>query len=116
MKGNRKRDNRGEQQGNEQDENYEPEFTAGGADGERIHFEQIEEMAQQVFGMVKEYIGQVDKKTLLRYVSVATLVIFGMRKNSFLGKLVVTAAVGMVSRYIIEAILSGELNDDIASA
>lgn len=81
-------------------------------DGERIHFEKLEEMAQQVFAYVKQYAQQMDKKTLLQYVSVATPLIFGLRKNSFIGRLVVTLAAGMVARYILEALFDEQLNEE----
>ncbi len=81
-------------------------------DGEQIHFDKIEDMARQVYAYIKEYTGQMDKKTLAKYVAVATLVVFGLRKNNFLGRLVVSAAAGMVAKYILEKVLDEQFNEE----
>ncbi len=89
-----------DEEGFEDEEEGEEEDALDGASGKG--FKQIEEVAKKVMAYMKEHSQEFDKKTIAKYAAVGVLMLYGMRKNSVLGSMLVSIAAGIITKYILE--------------
>jgi|GEM_PF-5031894 len=83
--------------GEDEEETAEADDTAkGGFD--------IKKIAQKVMDYINGEEASADKETILKYVSVAILAIYGVRKGGLIGGLLLSAATGLVAKYVQESI------------
>jgi hypothetical protein len=62
----------------------------------------IKKIAQRVMDYIKDENGSLDREAILKYVSVAIVAIYGVRKGGIIGGLLVSAAAGLVAKYVTE--------------
>lgn len=62
----------------------------------------IHSMADTVVSYLGEQAKNMDKATLAKYVAIAVLVIYGIRKSNVLGSLAISLITGVVSKYLAE--------------
>lgn len=88
------------------EEEDEEEETEGSSNGKG--FQQIEQIAKKVMAYMKEHSQEMDKKTIAKYAAVGVLMLYGMRKNSVLGSMMVSIAAGVITKYILENTMDGQ--------
>ena len=62
----------------------------------------VHSMADTVISYLGEQAKNMDKATLAKYVAIAVLVIYGIRKSNVLGSLAISLITGIVSKYLAE--------------
>ncbi|HLP21387.1 MAG TPA: hypothetical protein VK174_13840 [Chitinophagales bacterium] len=62
----------------------------------------VHSMADTIVSYLGEQAKNMDKATLAKYVAIAVLVIYGIRKSNVLGSLAISLITGIVSKYLAE--------------
>jgi hypothetical protein len=60
----------------------------------------LQAMAEEVIKYIEDKAKNIDKATLAKYVGVAILVLYGLRKSNILGSLAMSVITGMVAKYV----------------
>lgn len=67
----------------------------------------IQTMAQNVVHYLEGHAKKIDKATLAKYVAVAVLVIYGIRKSNVLGSLAISLITGIVTKFMADKLDGG---------
>ncbi len=62
----------------------------------------IKKIAQKVKDYIKGESGTFDQETIVKYISVAIVAIYGIRKGGLIGSLLLSVAAGLVTKYLLE--------------
>ncbi|HLP52180.1 MAG TPA: hypothetical protein VK154_14925 [Chitinophagales bacterium] len=76
----------------------------------------VQSIADTVVSYLGEQAKNMDKATLAKYVAIAVLVIYGIRKSNVLGSLAISLITGVVSKYLAERFEGHALADLIPAS
>ncbi len=62
----------------------------------------MSEVAQQVLDYIETHTKKIDKTTLIKYIGLALVVIYGIRKSNILSSLAISIITGLVTKLLAE--------------
>ena len=68
------------------------------------------EVASKVISYLEEHFENFDKKSLLKFIPIAILLIYGIRKSNFLLSMILPIATGLITKYFSDRSEAGEVH------
>ena len=72
-------------------------------------------MAQDVIKYLETHAKKIDKATLAKYIAVAVLIIYGIRKSNVLGSIAISLITGVASKFMADRMEGQDIAEVIPS-
>jgi len=68
----------------------------------------LEEKGKEVLKYIEQHFHAMDKETMVKYIPIALLALYGISKSNVLRSLLVSIAIGLIAKYVEDKLVAGE--------